>query len=140
MYSALRPGGVLLDVRPAPERAWVEVQRAGTARRLGQIDDPSRVKTLAASDAALQVLIDAGRFVREREQTFPFVYHFDSVDAWLAYMAEHWSSARVADELIGRAREALSSHTNGELRIVRSIHAARLRRLDASLPAGIPAC
>lgn len=126
----LRPDGLLLDVRPAPEHPWVEFQRDGSIRRLGQIDDSYRHGTLAASDAALQALIDAGRFIREREVTFTFVYHFETVDEWLAHMAEHWSTGGVGDELARRARDTLPRGTSGELRIPRAIHAARLRRVE----------
>ncbi|MBF6590122.1 MAG: hypothetical protein IVW57_06255 [Ktedonobacterales bacterium] len=129
MHTSLRAGGVLLDVRPAPEHPWVEAQRGDSTRRLGQVDDSYRIGTLATSDAALQVLIATGRFVREREQTFTYVYHFDGVDTWLAYMAEHWSTAHVSAKLIRRAREALPSGLSGELRILRAIKAARLKRV-----------
>ena len=131
MHAALRPDGLLLDVRPALKHPWVEVQRDGIVRRLGQIDDSYRHSTLATSDAALQVLIDAGQFVRERERTFTFVYHCDSVDTWLAYMSEHWSTGRLSDEFIGRARKALPIDTSGELRILREIRAAQLRRAES---------
>jgi hypothetical protein len=155
LHTALRPGGLLLDVRPAPEHPWVEVARSSTggndadnrnlgrrddAVRLGRVDDSYRMGTLATADAALQTAIDAGRFAREREQTFTFVYHFDSVPTWLAYMAEHWSTGRLSPDLIARAWRELPGKTadggNGgndgdthELRILRAIRASRLRRL-----------
>jgi hypothetical protein len=75
----------------------------------------------------LQMLVDAGRFVRERTEVFTFLYHFDTVDVWLAYMSENWSSAHVSVEVIARAQQAFLAET-GELRIVRSIEATRLRR------------
>jgi hypothetical protein len=42
-------------------------------------------------------------------------------------MAEHWSSAYVGAEVIARAQQALSEKT-GELRVLREIHVARLKR------------
>lgn len=134
LYAALRPQGLLLDVRPAPEHPVVEVMRGRGAMdqseqvvQLGQLDDSYRLRTLATADAALQTLIDAGRFVRERAETFTFIYHFDNVDTWLAYMAEHLSTAHISAELTVLARQELSAQT-GELRILRAIQAARLRR------------
>jgi len=85
------------------------------------------MSTLAVADAALQTVIDAGLFVWEEETTFTFIYHCGDVDAWLAYMAEHWSSATIDATLIRYARNALREDT-GDLRILCSIHAARLRR------------
>lgn len=127
MHAALRPAGLLLDIRPAPRHPSLEVVRGGQTVRIGQIDDSYRFGTLASADTALQTLIDAGQFVRERETTFTFIYHFDSVEAWLGYMAEHWHSAHIAGDLVARARDVFS-RGGGELRIRRTIRAARLRR------------
>jgi hypothetical protein len=121
-------------VRPAPEHPVVEIMHSSGAVdrrervvRLGQLDDSYRLGTLATADAALQTLIEAGRFVRECAETFTFLYHFDRVETWLAYMAEHWSTAHISAQLIGLARRELSAETS-ELRILRAIQAARLRR------------
>jgi hypothetical protein len=95
--------------------------------RLGQVDDSYRMGTLAIADAALRTVIDAGRFLLEHEETFTFAYHFESVEVWRTYMAEHWSSAYVGAEVIARAQQALSEKT-GELRVLREIHVARLKR------------
>jgi hypothetical protein len=151
LHTALRPQGLLLDVRPAPEHPWVEVaHRRDThtrstgpgdeAVRLGRVDDSYRMGTLAIADAALQTAIDAGRFVHEREETFTFIYHFDGVETWLAHMAEHWSTGRLSPDLIARARQELPGQTaaggdegnegeSRELRILRAIRVSRLRRL-----------
>ena len=127
IHTALRPGGVLLDIRPAQQQPWIEVSRAETCTRLGRIDDRYRMGTLAVADAALETVIEAGLFEREVEITFPFIYHCGDLDTWLAYMADHWSSATVDATLTERAREALREDTGG-LRILRAIHTARLRR------------
>jgi len=153
---------VLLDVRPAPQHPWVAVgcgstgckagegsippypdptlshtRRTQRAIRLGQLDDSYRIGTQAIADAALQALIDGRRLVREREETFTLVYHFDSVESWLAYMAEQWSTARLSADLTARARRQLSGEEGqagarrgaNELRILRSLRASRLRRV-----------
>jgi hypothetical protein len=133
LHTALRPRGLLLDVRPGPRHPLVAIQR-GTGEdggerlvRLGKMDMSYRIETLAIADAAVRTMIDAGRFVREQVKTFNFIYQFDSVEAWLAYVAEHWSQAGVSAPLIERARDELAA-VAGELRISRSIQASRLRR------------
>jgi hypothetical protein len=128
MWTALRPGGALLDIRPAPERPWVQVWRGESVTTIGEIDDSYRFETIQVADAALQTAIEAGWFVREADVRFTFVYHLDSVDAWLAYMAEHWSSAIIGPGVIAGAREALPAGAEGELRIPRVIRATRLRK------------
>lgn len=127
IHTALRPGGLLLDIRPAQQQPWLEISHAEMCTRLGHIHDTYRMSTLAMADAALETVIEAGLFEREEEITFPFVYHFGDLDAWLAYMADHWSSATVDATLTKRAQEALREDA-GSLRIPRAIRAARLRR------------
>jgi hypothetical protein len=129
MWAALRPDGLLLDIRPAQQRPLVEVRWGESAVTVGQVNDLYRFETLRVADDALQTLVDARRFTREREVDFGFVYHFESVDAWLEYMSEHWNSAVLNADLIVRARDALLPGAEGELRIQRIIHAACLRRL-----------
>lgn len=134
MHSALRPQGLLLDVRPARQRPWIAIRqgdaanRSGRLVRVGQMDDSYRLGTLARADEALLTLIDAGRFVQERAETFTFVYHFDSIETLLTYMTEHWSNAKTNGAVIDQARETLSRET-GEVLVLRAIRATRLRRL-----------
>jgi hypothetical protein len=125
---------VLLDVRPVPQHPWVEAQcrdaATGCARvqQLGQVDDSYRHGTLAMPDDALRTVIAAGRFSPERAESFTFIYHFESVASWLVYLAGHWTSATLDPELVTRAHEVLPAGAEGEVRILRVIHAARLRR------------
>jgi len=134
LHTALRPEGLLLDIRPARRHPWVEIVTGGaldgreSVIRLGQLDDSFRMRTLATADAALQTLIKAGQFVPEHAEAFTFVYHWASVDVWLVYMAEQWNSARIGDELIAHAREEFEEDAS-ELRILRTIQATRLRRV-----------
>lgn len=128
VHAALRTDGLLLDVRPARRHPRVEVQQGNTLIQLGQMDDSYRIGTQVTADAALKALIAAGRFLQERKTRFLFVYHFDTVDAWLGYMAEQWQSANISRTLIARVRDALPQGTEGEVRILRWIQAACLRR------------
>jgi hypothetical protein len=133
LHTAMRPRGVLFDVRPAPHYPWVELARRASADdgsrvgQLGQIDDSYRMGTLAVADAALQTIIAAGAFRLEHVATFTFIYRFDCVASWLAYMTTHWCSARLSPELIARASAEPPENTN-ELRVPRVMSAARFRR------------
>jgi hypothetical protein len=133
LHAALRPLGLVLDVRPAPEHptvAFVPREVGGVqlpAVRLGQLDDTFRIGTQATADAALHALIDAGQMVRERTETFTFVYHFDSITSWLTYLAEHWSTARISDALTAHAQAKLAA-ASGEVQVLRTMQISRLRR------------
>ena len=66
--------------------------------------------------------------MRECATTFEFVYHFDSVDEWLSYMAAFWQAAVIEPAVVTRSR-ALLPPGDGELRIHQRMYAARLRRI-----------
>lgn len=133
IHTALRPGGLLLDVRPAPQHPQVEIARGSTMggdtrwTPLGRVDESLRFETLQMADNALQHLIDGGRFIRERAETFIFIYHFDRVETWLAFMSKSWNTGKLSDEVIARASEE-QAREPGEIRVLRAINAALLRR------------
>ncbi len=125
--AALRPGGVLLDIRPAPRHSRVEVRIGDCTVPLGRLDESEDMPCFRAADETVRRAVDAGMFRLEREVVFQFMYHADDVDAWLAYMAAKWRHAAVGPALVTRAQELLAQQ-GGEVRIHRQLYAARLRR------------
>jgi len=128
MHAALRPGGLLLDLHPEALHAPVEVRVGDAILPLGHLDETRHIHDVQVARAGRQVAVDARQFVVERETRFTFVTHFESVETWLTYMAEHMHKAVVSPELVARARALLPPGTEGEVRIPRQISAARLRR------------
>jgi hypothetical protein len=126
IHTALRPGGLLLDIHPEPENPWLVAVMGDETMNVGQLDDSFRAKTVLAARAALHTVVDAGLFVREHEITFTFNYHFASVADWQWHMTNNWHSAGIAAGMVERAQAAMSAGAV-ELRIARAIHAARLR-------------
>ena len=61
---------------------------------------------------------------------FEVLYHFPSVDAWLAYRVERGTSTEVDAALLARAREVLAD-TSGELLIREQMRATRYRQRHA---------
>ena len=128
MRAALRPGGLLLDLHPDATHSTVEARVAGATTPLGQLDETLHIQDVHFARAARQTVIDAGWFAIERETRFTFTTHFDSVETWLSYMAEHARKAVIPADLVARARELLPPGTPGELCIPRVVYAARLLR------------
>lgn len=127
IHAALRPSGVLLDVHPEPQHARIEVHLPDQVVPLGAIDQSIQIHKIEVARAVLRAEIAGRRWVRERAVSFELLYHFDSVDAWLQHLADRGSESVIAESLIVRARELLAVGT-GELRMLRSTYAARLRR------------
>jgi hypothetical protein len=130
MHTALRTGGQLLDLHPDAIHAPVEVCVGDAIVPLGHLDETRHIQDVHIARAARQAAIDAGWFVLERETRFTFVTHFDTVESWLTYMAEHVPKAVIPAELVACARALLPPGMAGEVRIPRQIYAARLRRTD----------
>jgi hypothetical protein len=127
IHSALRPSGLLLDIHPEPRHPWLVAKVDARTIPIGQLDESFRIGTVRSARAALQDVVDDGLFVFEREATFTFTYHFADVDTWLGHMAGHWASAGIPADMAERARDLLATG-EGELRIPREIHVARLRK------------
>ncbi len=128
MYAALRPGGQLLDLHPDALHSPIEACVGDAILPLGHLDETRHIQDVHIARAAQQAAIDAGQFVLECETRFTFVSHFDTIESWLTYMAEHAQKAVIPAELVARARELLPPGTAGEVRIPRQIYGARLRR------------
>lgn len=129
VHAALRPGGVLLDVRPAPRNTPVQLWTSdGRLLPLGEVDEWSHIEDSALAQTALQTAITARQLALERTVRYTLLYHFASVDAWLEYRAAHPGKSVVADELLVRARALLVPGAS-ELCLQREVHAARLIRV-----------
>jgi hypothetical protein len=127
VHRWLRPGGRVVDIHPRPEAASVEVAANGSLVRVGLFDRPIIYDHIRAARATLEELVHAGLYAAERSINFEVLYHFDSVDAWLAYRAERGSSAVVPPDLQEHARAVLAE-TSGELLIREGMRATRYRR------------
>lgn len=130
IYAVLRPRGLLLNLLPEVTHRAVEVGIGGVILRLGYLDDTRDIHDFRVMLAAQQAVIDNRLFALERETRFTFVEHFDVVESWLTYMAEHESGVTIPIELVGRAGELLPPGTAGEVRISREFYAARLRAIN----------
>ncbi len=126
IYRALRPTGLLLDLHPMAERPVVEVGAAGLVQPIGRLDDPTLTENVRGAERVRAELLAAGVYLLERTTIFDFIYHFDTVDAWLSYAANQWTDAQIDEGVVTTARALLGR--GGDFRIRHRISAARLRR------------
>jgi hypothetical protein len=128
VHRALRPGGLLLDVRPEPGDAVVEVVSAGRAARIGVVEESERGDRIRRARAALTRIVRRGWLVRERAVRFRFVSHADTVDDWLAHREEKGATSVLDPALVEQARALLAGGA-GPLRLRERATATRYRRL-----------
>jgi hypothetical protein len=119
----------MLDVHPRPEPASVEVTANTSRTHIGPFDRPTTYDNVRTARVVLADLVTEGLYARERSSDYEVLYHFDSVDAWLAYRAERGSTTVVPPDLQARAREVLAQ-TSGELLIREQMRATRYRRKE----------
>ena len=127
VHRWLRPGGRVLDIHPEPEDARVEVRDGHRLTVVGPYQRPATYENIHSARATLARLVEEGWFARERSVEFEVLYHFDSVDEWLAYRVERGTSTEVEPALLARARGVLAE-TPGELLIREQMRATRYRR------------
>jgi len=119
----------LLDLHPEPVPPRVEAHQDGRATDVGLLDTAANETKVIAARAKLASVIGSGLFVKTRSTTFEFRYYFDSVDTWLAYMADRWVDATIDPDLVSRARQLLEP-APGELVLREQVYASRLERLS----------
>ena len=117
----------MLDIHPQPDHSQIEVQIAGRTIPVGRLDETDLIEGIHAARKVLASTVEAGHFAFEKERTFEFLYHFDTVDACLSFLAEEdWGELDLT--IASWARDLLTKG-EGEILMRESVRAARLRRL-----------
>ncbi len=116
-----------MDIHPQPDPSKIEVQVAGRTIPVGRVDEADLIEGIHAARRVLASTVEAGHFAFEKERAFEFLYHFDTVDACLSFLAEDdWGE--LDPTIVSRARDLLAKG-EGEILMRESVRAARLRQL-----------
>ena len=113
----LKPGGILLDVRPTPEPVHLELQTGLTIVCAGDMQDregggPNRRH--AQAEVAMTLALASGWFRPEAHWAFAYHHCADSVPELQDYADATWKDARFDDEAWRRAGAFVASETNVE--------------------------
>ncbi len=129
IYRLLKPDGYLIDIHPTPEPAAIDVRLGSKLTSAGWIDEVTDYAEYEWADEALKHVTDAGLFALERDGTFEFVWHAESVADLLAYLAEDWTDARIDPVTAMRVEEMLQTPEHDKELLVReAIRIARFSR------------
>lgn len=122
VHKALRPGGVLVDVRPLPgDRPGLEVH-AGQDRLVtpcGFIDETDDGIEYRLAGAAAAFAVASGRFELVQQWQIEFRRYAASLDDLLAYFADHWTDAVIDAETQRRIRQAIAASPEGSELVTR---------------------
>ncbi len=111
-WRVLEPRGVLLDLRPVFAAKSVERVGRGEVRRIGTIDGAPRPSDTDASNAALQRVVDEGRFVHRQTLHFDLHSYWRTLDELNHYLTRSGRTLRLDTQDRGsparvRARERM---------------------------------
>ena len=127
----LRPQGRLVDIRPTPEPAHLEVRIATQIVSVGDLEDHgagSGPRTRhAQADAALASAMASGWFVLEERREFSFLRHADTVVAMRDHVEATWKDAGLDEATLERAAALLRAHSEADLSLREQVAMSRLR-------------
>jgi hypothetical protein len=104
IWHALRPGGLLIDMRPIAARWPMEILASGRILRAGRIDDSPNAPDDRAANAAMRTSVRRGLYRPVARASFPFDYVWDSVSELSEYVAANWEGCAVLQpRLLARA-------------------------------------
>jgi hypothetical protein len=108
VHSLIKPGGMLIDIHPGVDKAWVEVRVNGKDYFLDVVQETDDyIEYQQASDALTQVG-ERGLFSAEETGKFLFVIHADSMEEMREFLRENWKDAILDESLEGKAKEYFS--------------------------------
>ncbi len=132
IWHALRPNGLLIDVRPIAARWPMEILASGRVLRAGRIDDSPNAADDRAANAAMRASLRRGFYRPVARAAFPFDYVWDSVAELSEYVTANWEGCAILQpRLLARAhRLERGVHEEKKVRITMRMILHTYLRLD----------
>lgn len=96
--TLLKPNGLLVDIHPMDQVMPIYVQLGREIRPVGDINVESKFTKYRQADKAIAAVLQDGIFTLQQKTAVDFSVYFDSVAECRQYLAEEWSSAKLAEE------------------------------------------
>ncbi len=127
----LQPDGRLIDIHPSGEPPPIEVRIGQQVTVVGWMRETDDFIEYAQASAALSQAVECGWFDVERQGTFEFSTHADSVADLREHLAKEWKDAILDEAVAARAEQLLNTVERDKGLMVREqIRIARLRPGD----------
>lgn len=127
IHQLLRPRGKLIDIHPVGEPSPIEVRTGGQKILAGWLTETDDFVEYKQADDALAQAIQRGWFLVERQTTFPFITHADSLDELREYLVKEWKDAILDDATARKVEELLAGPARDkELLVHDRVHIVQL--------------
>ena len=102
-WRVVKPGGLLVDLRPLLDRWPIEVASAAQQREVGRATDLAEpLADDAAANAAMAQAAQSRLWVQDLQEEFALLYYWDTPDEMREYIAEDWSDVVTVEDSVWR--------------------------------------
>jgi len=116
--GVLAPDGLLIDLRPLLDRWPVEVAWSDGYQEAGRATDLEEPRADDdAANVAMTHIAGTGGFARERQETFPVFYYWNTPKEMQEYIAENWDDVIRIDEPASTDLRSLWATANADARV-----------------------
>jgi hypothetical protein len=109
VHPLLKPGGVLADIHPGTEKAWIVAQVNGKEYFLDCVEETDDYIEYKQANDALAQVIERGLFTTEEAGQFTFIIHAATIEEMREYLTANWKDAILNESVDIKAREYLTS-------------------------------
>ena len=118
IHRVLKPGGLLIDLRPVEDNWSVEVTSSAGYQMAGRLSDlPIGVSDDKAAFNAMREAESLGWFSKEKDGEFGFFYIWDTPSEMKEYIEEEWEDFEKMDEELYRKASSLWASANADARV-----------------------
>ena len=118
IHRVLKPGGLLIDLRPVEDNWSVEVVSSVGYQMAGRLSDlPIGVSDDKAAFNAMREAESLGWFSKEKDGEFGFFYIWDTPSEMKEYIEEEWEDFEKMDEELYRKASSLWASANADARV-----------------------
>ncbi len=118
IQRVLKPGGLLLDLRPLSDSWAVEVVSSAGWEATGRLTD--QTTGLEDDEAANQAVAEAearGWFIQQKSGEFPFFYYWDTPSEMKEYLEREWDGFEKMEDDLYRKTSAVWASSNADARV-----------------------
>lgn len=110
--------GIMIDLRPLPDRWTIEVISGREVRETGRVQDlPSLLADDQAANRTMAQAAENGWFSRSPEEIFPFYYSWDTASEMEEWIETEWEDFVALDEEARRATRSTWSLADADARV-----------------------